>query len=399
MKKFLVIALLVAAFVTAGQSAQIRGIPARLIGQLFDVDDTDKTTNDVIKYDGSNWVAAGVDEDLSFSISSFTDNESSPQLIGSGVWRAFPGDVITFDATYNNGPPSAATIAITSDDGSYVPWGTDPLVMDSPFATKDTTESTNYPTVKDKFVLFTLNSTPTDSDTESVTFNNYIWWGDSTTGSSFSEANIEALPGNTISDDQTRSVSINAGGSEYLVFAFPSSYTSLPVGTDYETDGDNGTGFVFNGITCANIEDTTTLSITNSAGFTENYKVYASTLTNLGNHTLTTSTSATAINTIYWGWHTDTSADEDTIEGLTGGSSANSNDNTRTFTVTAGASEYIWYCYPLRLGTVTFFVGGFEGGFESPETVSVTNVNGWSEDYYAYRSTNANLGETEVTTQ
>lgn len=74
-----------------------------------------------------------------------------------------------------------------------------------------------------------------------------------------------------------------------------------------------------------------------------------------------------------------------------------SNSKGKTFTVTAGAGEYIWYCYPARLGTSTFWVGGFEGGFGAPNTVSRTNASGFIEDYYCYRSTNANLGETTVT--
>ena len=57
------------------------------------------------------------------------------------------------------------------------------------------------------------------------------------------------------------------------------------------------------------------------------------------------------------------------------------------------------FAFPKRLGLVTFWVGGFSGGFESPETVSVTNVNGWSENMYVWRSTNANLGSVVVETK
>ena len=54
------------------------------------------------------------------------------------------------------------------------------------------------------------------------------------------------------------------------------------------------------------------------------------------------------------------------------------------------------YALPTRLGTVTFTVGGFTGGFEAPETLSITNVNGYAENYYVYRSTNKNLGTVSV---
>ena len=58
--------------------------------------------------------------------------------------------------------------------------------------------------------------------------------------------------------------------------------------------------------------------------------------------------------------------------------------------------QYIYYAVPKRLGTVLFKVGGFEGGFEVPETVSVTNSSGYTEDYYVYRSTNKITGSVAV---
>ena len=73
-----------------------------------------------------------------------------------------------------------------------------------------------------------------------------------------------------------------------------------------------------------------------------------------------------------------------------------SNSRSKTFTVSPGATEYIVYSYATRLGTATFTVGGFEGGFESPETVSRTNDSGFVENFYVYRSTNLNLGSTTV---
>lgn len=68
----------------------------------------------------------------------------------------------------------------------------------------------------------------------------------------------------------------------------------------------------------------------------------------------------------------------------------------RTFTVTAGADEYVWYLAPTRLGSCSFNVGGFTGGFESL-FVELTNESGYTEPYTMYRSTNANLGTTTVT--
>jgi hypothetical protein len=67
-----------------------------------------------------------------------------------------------------------------------------------------------------------------------------------------------------------------------------------------------------------------------------------------------------------------------------------------TFTVNPGAGQYIVNAYPSRLGTSSYSVGGFSGGFNSPQTVSVTNASGFTENYYVYSSVNSNLGSTTV---
>ena len=73
-----------------------------------------------------------------------------------------------------------------------------------------------------------------------------------------------------------------------------------------------------------------------------------------------------------------------------------SNDPERTITVDAGTGEYIIYAIPARLGDVTFFVSGFEGGFEDSVEQTLTNTSGYQETYKVYRSTRASLGETTI---
>lgn len=68
-----------------------------------------------------------------------------------------------------------------------------------------------------------------------------------------------------------------------------------------------------------------------------------------------------------------------------------------SFSVNAGAGQYIYYCQPKRYGTCSFTVGGFTGGFTLVDTISFTNASGYAEDYYVYRSDNAALGNTAVT--
>lgn len=73
-----------------------------------------------------------------------------------------------------------------------------------------------------------------------------------------------------------------------------------------------------------------------------------------------------------------------------------SSTRVRTFTVNVGSGQYIWYAVPTSLGQCTFKVGGFDGGFEPAQIVSVTNSSGYTENYYVYRSTNTSLGQTTV---
>ncbi len=101
------------------------------------------------------------------------------------------------------------------------------------------------------------------------------------------------------------------------------------------------------------------------------------------------SASVSFANRIYYG----AAADLSTVTSLTG---ILSNNPARTITVNAEEGKYIIYAIPSRLGNVAFYVSGFEGGFEDPETQTLTNASGYQETYKVYRSTNPSLGETTV---
>lgn len=103
-----------------------------------------------------------------------------------------------------------------------------------------------------------------------------------------------------------------------------------------------------------------------------------------------TSLSIEAANQIYYG----VAADLSDVASL---SNVLSNNKARTITVNAGAGQYIIYAYPARLGSnIEFWVQNFEGGFEPPVDINLTNGSGYTERYYVYRSTNPNLGNTTV---
>jgi|TARA_R100001530_G_scaffold1410_1_gene2537 hypothetical protein len=224
--------------------------------------------HDVLKWNGSQWVAVPEGTVFSFSIASFTDNNSSPQEIGTGQWEAIGG--ISFSATYNNGPATTCNVTMSGAGNSW----TNKLALTNGClgATTNTEAVTHRSSVGS--ITWTLTATTTaESDTQnvSVSFQNRRHWG---------------------------------------VTTKTSGYTSADIG-----------------------------------GFDSNQL---------------------------------------------------SNSRAKTFTVTAGAGEYIVYSYRTALGTATFTVGGFEGGFQAPETVSRTNDSGFVENFYVYRSTNANLGTVEV---
>lgn len=108
-----------------------------------------------------------------------------------------------------------------------------------------------------------------------------------------------------------------------------------------------------------------------------------------GETTATEQVTVTFANQIYYGVAAD-------LSNVTALSKVLSNNKSRTITVDADASKYIIYAIPARLGSVAFYVGGFEGGFEDPVTQTLTNASGYQETYKVYRSTNAGLGSTTI---
>lgn len=68
----------------------------------------------------------------------------------------------------------------------------------------------------------------------------------------------------------------------------------------------------------------------------------------------------------------------------------------RIITVTSDTNQYIWYILPVRLGTCSFAVDGFAGGFDLIDTIDFTNRFGYIEPYYIYRTNQTGLGETKV---
>jgi len=98
---------------------------------------------------------------------------------------------------------------------------------------------------------------------------------------------------------------------------------------------------------------------------------------------------------VYWGVGAAGGGGEAFIKALA--NSALATSRSRTFTVTAGATDKIYYAYRSGYGDATFAVGGFVGGFfKVSDTISVTNSFGFTENYTLYESDNVDLGTTTV---
>lgn len=98
---------------------------------------------------------------------------------------------------------------------------------------------------------------------------------------------------------------------------------------------------------------------------------------------------------VFWGADLDGLNSEAGIEALP--SSALAPSRNKTFTVTALASEHVYYAFPASYGAPTFTVGGFEGGFTLVNaTISVTNSFGVNQNYQLWKSVNPNLGAVTV---
>jgi hypothetical protein len=339
------------------------------------------------------WLQAGVNDyiSLDFSINSFSDNYSlSTQLMGSGNWKAETN--VVFSVSYNNGPPTSAVVQDIDNSNLTIATNTGTTFTNDAVVPYPANYSNGAGSIQFKYTADTLTSTETQ-----INFKNYIRWGVSTVASGWSSANILALSGNEISTDQTRTESIGTiGSSEYVIFAFPSSLTSL--------DADRG--FYYNGVNAGFEAVATLTNFDNGTGHTENYKVYRSTIVDMPDSgSLQTSTSdLTYKNYVYYGAYTDsTTWDSTNVKALKRTNiQTDTSGQTGDFTIDdSGAGKVIVLAFPDRL-TDLHSTGVLYNGVTMPwiktHSISVQNTSGFSENYVVYESTNANIGNSTLTT-
>lgn len=143
---------------------------------------------------------------------------------------------------------------------------------------------------------------------------------------------------------------------------------------------------------------------TESAGTTAtNYTLTGINITADGQWTLTINDGTTEVeltvdllfyNKVHYGARVPGTINDAFILGLSG------NDllptKVKEFTVTAGASDKIFWAQSQAYGIPTFTVLGFEGGFTLAGSISHQNASGHSETYDVWESDTINLGETTV---
>ncbi len=342
------------------------------------------------------WLQAGVNDyiSLDFSINSFNDNldltGSNVPLIGSGNWKT--ATQVTFTVSYNNGPPTSAVVQDIDNSNLTVATNTSTAFTNDQAIPYPANYSNGAGSIQFKYTADTLTSTETQ-----INFRNYIRWGVSTVASGWDSDDIMDLTGFAKSSVQERTESIGAiGSSEYVVFAFPSSLTSL----------DEDRGFYYNGVNAGFEAVATLTNFNNGTGHTENYKVYRSTIVDMPDSgSLQTSTSNLDYkNYVYYGAYTDgTTWDSDKVKALNRTNiQTASSGQTGDFTIDdSGAGKVIVLAFPDRLTDLNS-TGVLYNGVTMPwiktHSISVQNTSGFSENYVVYESTNANIGNSTLTT-
>jgi len=371
---------------------------------LTDVDtSTDAPAkNEVLKWNGTNWVPALYNASFAFSCGAFSDGITPNLLIGTvgGEWQA--ASAMSYTATYDNGPPTGYDVKLSINGGAYAKVGE----MTGAARTVGTNSSAAvvYPS-KGQYLAFRLDST--DGTDSSITYDatiyffNNLYFGVIAKANTFTEANVEGLATHVgLCSSGNLSHAVTAGAGEYIVLAYPTDYTAMTPGVDYDATGVSS--FLLNGVTVGMARDNATLSITNSAGFTENYDVYVSTVAALGgSFTFVANTTANTCNYVYWGELDKetayTEADVENNHATQPGHVATNSISARSMIVNCGAAEHVYIAYPTRLGTMTScMIGGLESKTDfavDSTTLAVTNENGWTEHYTVYVSTNPGFSD------
>jgi len=375
-----------------------------------DINPTGVARDQVLKFNGTKFVPAAFDATFVFTIADFDMNDStSPQLIGTGSWKGV-GD-LTFTATYNNGPPdgfngsSEGAPKIQGFVDGSVSSSYDMFPLSSSFSTGTNPMVITYPPSANddiRFKLFASAGSDTDNDftDQRIYFRNQFVYGELSKNNGFNQADIRTLAAaNSITGtDTTRTLSgLSIGDSNYLSFAHRTGDTNVT----QVYCGNNP-----NRLTVAmdRTDATTktplreTVSYLNTAGYTENFFVYASKIPNVDAHSTTfvTSTNNQIRNYIYWGTGSAWVNNEASVESLTNKNTSYDDGSITGNTLSVGSftNQYVIVAIPNRYGDndseyqLKDNSTNLPFAFNQQSDVTVTNAVGFQEDYSVYRSTN-----------
>jgi hypothetical protein len=122
-------------------------------------------------------------------------------------------------------------------------------------------------------------------------------------------------------------------------------------------------------------------------------KIYTLTAKDSQNNSSIKTTSITFVDAIYYGAKEESEYDNTFVLSL---NKKLAKDKDQSVTINANTNQYIYICTPVAFGECNFSVGGFTGGFEKIQEISVTNGYNYTTNYNLYKSVNPNLGETTV---
>ena len=375
-----------------------------------DINPTGVSRDQVLKFNGTNFVPAAFDATFVFTIADFDMNDStSTQLIGSGSWKA--AGALQFTASYNNGPPdgfegsSAGAPKIQGYVNSSISSSYDMFPLSSSFTMGTNPMDITFPLTTGhdiRFRLFASAGSDTDNEytDQRIYFRNQFVYGDLSKNNGFNQADIRTLASaNTITtNDTTRTLSgLSIGSSNYLAFAHRTGDTNVT----QVYCGNNP-----NRLTVAmdRTDATTktplreTVSYINTAGYTENFFVYASKEQNIDEHSTTfvTSTTNQIRNYIYWGTGSAWVNNEASVEALTNKNTSYDDGSITGNTLSVGTftNQYVIVAIPNRYGDndtdyqLKDNSTNLPFSFNQQSDVTVTNAVGFQEDYSVYRSTN-----------
>jgi hypothetical protein len=201
----------------------------------------------------------------------------------------------------------------------------------------------------------------------------------------------------------------------FTAFSITGQSTTLEVGAaisagskEFTWTTSNSSNITANTITLTDLTNSTTIASGLSITSPTNQSIVAVTKTSATSHVYrisATNTQTTVFTRdftvnwrwrMYWGTSASTSLTESAIEALTDSSLVTNSSGTFNF----AAGNYKYIAYPTVFGLKTTFKDqgtGFDVDMQPATTVSVTNTNGVTTDYYVHRTTNVLGGAITIT--